>query len=754
MRRVIAANVALLLLSIAGPAHAERKIRFPDEAVGSVSIRPEASVDFGYERWGGAARDGWQDHGPAAGEVAIPDGFAVMVELNHTAASDPSWLDDLPPDAVDILRADRVPFGDEGFERLSRLVGLRHLSIGDAGLTSAIATHLPRLRRLRYLWLAGNAGVGDEAMPAMAALPELQTIGLRHTGLTDAGLESLSKSKTLQAVYALNTRITDAGLAALTRLPDLRVLSVYADYSATDLELRRKEPNPSITDAGFAHLAACPNLEQLDASGSELTDAGLERLVADCPRLRQLTLDYAPLTTQGLRRIGALPQLEKLRCYGTPIDDSVVEQFGSLNKLREIIGSVRVSNAGADSLAALPSLERLSLSGKCDDGCMEFVAAMRSLKELSIENSRITDEGFALLAGSPTLERVQITGNRMTTRCLDTLATMPRLKRVGLMNIDPKADGQPAWNGLERLQSLEGELWLYKCPALSKDDFATLAGFQDLVKLRIEGLQPITDADLRQLCTLKRLKFLELAGSVVTDEGLESLSSLPNLETLWVSCLATEHGLGALARLPQLKHLKIGSPELTEKQVREFHRAHPRLTYVQLTEFVLGGEEVSRAASNSDGFWRLGRGDNRKDLNALEGKPAAAVAVTDWVNADAATTLDSFRGKVILIDFWGIWCGACLTRMPELRRLHETYAPSGLVIVGLHTTEGAEDAAAYVAENHVPWPVGLDNDKHSATAYAVPHYPSFYLIDRRGVLRMANPYEGQLEAAIQSLLNE
>ncbi|HJT32049.1 MAG TPA: TlpA disulfide reductase family protein, partial [Pirellulales bacterium] len=182
--------------------------------------------------------------------------------------------------------------------------------------------------------------------------------------------------------------------------------------------------------------------------------------------------------------------------------------------------------------------------------------------------------------------------------------------------------------------------------------------------------------------------------------------------------------------------------------------AHPRLTYVQLTEFLLGRSQVSRAKSNSDDMWRAGREDERKDLNALEGKPAPALAVTEWVNTDGAATLDSFRGKVILVDFWGTWCGACLARMPELRRLHEAYAASGLVIIGLHTTQGAEGAAAYVAENHIPWPVGLDDDTQSATAYAVPHYPSFYLIDRTGVLRMANPYEGQLEAALQSLLNE
>jgi hypothetical protein len=48
---------------------------------------------------------------------------------------------------------------------------------------------------------------------------------------------------------------------------------------------------------------------------------------------------------------------------------------------------------------------------------------------------------------------------------------MPRLKRVGMMSVDPRADGEPIWKGLEALQSLQKELWLCQCPPLAKDDF-------------------------------------------------------------------------------------------------------------------------------------------------------------------------------------------------------------------------------------------------------------------------------------------
>jgi hypothetical protein len=61
MRGVSTVSLALFLLSIAGPAYAARTIRFPDEAVGSVLLRPVATAHFGYKTFGGVYGEGWQD---------------------------------------------------------------------------------------------------------------------------------------------------------------------------------------------------------------------------------------------------------------------------------------------------------------------------------------------------------------------------------------------------------------------------------------------------------------------------------------------------------------------------------------------------------------------------------------------------------------------------------------------------------------------------------------------------------------------
>jgi hypothetical protein len=91
---------------------------------------------------------------------------------------------------------------------------------------------------------------------------------------------------------------------------------------------------------------------------------------------------------------------------------------------------------------------------------------------------------------------------------------------------------------------------------------------------------------------------------------------------------------------------------------------------------------------------------------------------------------------------------------PRLKAMHERHRDAGLVILGVHTTNGAEEMAAYIEKEQVPWPVAADVAKATAEAGKVPSYPSFYLIDRAGRLRMARPYRGDLERAVELLIEE
>jgi thiol-disulfide isomerase/thioredoxin len=119
-----------------------------------------------------------------------------------------------------------------------------------------------------------------------------------------------------------------------------------------------------------------------------------------------------------------------------------------------------------------------------------------------------------------------------------------------------------------------------------------------------------------------------------------------------------------------------------------------------------------------------------------------------------ATLEKDLKGKVVLVDFWGTWCGPCLALMPDLKRFQETYANERFAILGVHSEQEVETLDDYLRENPKSWPNIPDTNGELAEAFAVPHYPGIYLFDRQGKLRAAVPFRPAMESAIRKLLQE
>jgi thiol-disulfide isomerase/thioredoxin len=74
--------------------------------------------------------------------------------------------------------------------------------------------------------------------------------------------------------------------------------------------------------------------------------------------------------------------------------------------------------------------------------------------------------------------------------------------------------------------------------------------------------------------------------------------------------------------------------------------------------------------------------ERSRKMDAMIGQEAAPLAIEAWVNGDAMTAED-LKGKVVLLDFWAVWCGPCIATFPHLKHLQEAYGEKGLVILGL-----------------------------------------------------------------------
>jgi thiol-disulfide isomerase/thioredoxin len=160
------------------------------------------------------------------------------------------------------------------------------------------------------------------------------------------------------------------------------------------------------------------------------------------------------------------------------------------------------------------------------------------------------------------------------------------------------------------------------------------------------------------------------------------------------------------------------------------------------------------AAGPKEGFERERRaGDTSKD--ELEGKSPPELQVTGWLNTDGKELkLAHLKGKVVVLDFWGVWCGPCRAAMPHLKELYEKHKDEGLEVIGVHTTMRGEDAAAFVEEQELPWPVAIDVEKKTVEAFRVDSFPDYYIIDRAGELRVADLANRELDRVIEILLKE
>ena len=133
-----------------------------------------------------------------------------------------------------------------------------------------------------------------------------------------------------------------------------------------------------------------------------------------------------------------------------------------------------------------------------------------------------------------------------------------------------------------------------------------------------------------------------------------------------------------------------------------------------------------------------------------------------FLNTEPFTLSDAIGKKVILIEFWTYSCINCLRVIPYINAWDAKYRDDGLLIIGIHTPEfefekDIENVKRAVEKYGVTWPVVLDNDYSTWTAYKNRYWPRKYLIDIDGYIVYDHIGEGayeETETKIVELLNE
>ena len=147
---------------------------------------------------------------------------------------------------------------------------------------------------------------------------------------------------------------------------------------------------------------------------------------------------------------------------------------------------------------------------------------------------------------------------------------------------------------------------------------------------------------------------------------------------------------------------------------------------------------------------------------SLVGKPAPSLdGALVWLNA-GAPTLDSLRGKVVLIHFFDYSCLNSIHTYPYLLEWERRYAPLGLQVVGIHSPEfdfglTPANVQAGVDRAGLTHPIAVDSDLKITGAYHNRYWPRLLLLDKAGIVRFDHTGEGnyvEAELMLQTLIRE
>jgi len=426
-----------------------------------------------------------------------------------------------------VIYADDI-LANEGWQGLASLTHLQHVDVYLRNITDTALKSLVNVPKL-HLFFFQDTAAAEPALALLGDIPDLRRLSLLWVRNSDASLRHVATLKSLEELdVASNDKITDDGIVALRDLKELRSLA-----------LERIGPK------GVAALSILPRLEALTVgykpSDPDVLD--LSGLVA----LKSLTIgteygnaNAAVRFPEGLQHLGIGGWIEVagklnsgepipknltsvyLRLCGVKTSTGWVKRFdlgwlGLLPALREL--EVAFDQAKHDEIGDITGLEKLqslTLTSQCrafDDDDITRLAEMRQLAALTIEaGSSTTAIGMKALGGMVNLRRLVLKRFLMTTSGLANIWKLTKLEVLGL-------------------DVPQGTL-----DASQEKAMAGIASLSELKELSLTGT--MTDAALKNLAALKKLRRLDLSGSQgFTDAGLaELVKALPELKTLVWSC--------------------------------------------------------------------------------------------------------------------------------------------------------------------------------------------------------------------------
>jgi peroxiredoxin len=123
-----------------------------------------------------------------------------------------------------------------------------------------------------------------------------------------------------------------------------------------------------------------------------------------------------------------------------------------------------------------------------------------------------------------------------------------------------------------------------------------------------------------------------------------------------------------------------------------------------------------------------------------------------------AFKLSDYRGRVVLLNFWGSWCGPCMALVPRERTLVKKLENKPFVLLGINSDESKDKLKKVITNKEMTWRSWFDGSNGPiATQWNVTLWPTLYVLDHKGVIRhkwVDSSGDKVLDEAIEKLVQE
>ena len=122
------------------------------------------------------------------------------------------------------------------------------------------------------------------------------------------------------------------------------------------------------------------------------------------------------------------------------------------------------------------------------------------------------------------------------------------------------------------------------------------------------------------------------------------------------------------------------------------------------------------------------------ELVASHRYPAAPQAARqlDVLGAGGTSSLGSYRGMVVVLNFWASWCDPCRAEAPLLQRAQKELVAHRATVLGVSYLDTSPDSQSFVRRYHLTYPELRDTDGEFAHAYGTNQLPESFIVDRFG----------------------